>query len=368
MLAGAAAGGTVRNHTAMKRPFPALAHPIVQAPLAGGPSTPALAAAVSGAGGLGFVAAGYKAPDAVGDDIAATRALTSAPFGVNLFMGPATRADPRRLDAYAAELAVEAQRLGARLGEPRHDDDAFASKLELLLRERIAIVSFTFGCPSADTVARLRERGTAVWVTVTDPAEALIAARVGADALIVQGAEAGGHRGSFVDRDGQGEIGLLALLRLIAHRTDLDLVASGGIADGAGVAAVLAAGAQAAQIGTGFLRTPEAGTGTAHRAALSGDAPTAITRAFTGRRARGIVNRFQREHAAAAPSAYPEVHHLTAPLRAAARAAGDADAVNLWAGQAYELADETPAAELVRRLSAEARAALDGARARLPSA
>ncbi len=365
MVAGLGPSGPVRKHTVMRRPFPRLAHPIVQAPLAGGPSTPALAASVSGAGGLGFIAAGYKTTDAVSADIAATRALTSAPFGVNLFMAPAARADPRRLDAYAAELAAEAERLGARLGEPRFDDDALGGKLELVVAERIPIVSFTFGCPDSDTVERLHERAIAVWVTVTDPGEALIAAAAGADALIVQGAEAGGHRGSFADRDGQGEIGLLALLRLIAHRTDLDLVASGGIADGAGVAAVLAAGARAAQIGTAFLRAPEAGTAPAHRQALSGAAPTAITRAFTGRRARGIVNRFQREHSPAAPSAYPEVHHLTAPLRAAARAAGDPDAVNLWAGQAYELAGETPAAELVRRLSTDARAALDSARERL---
>jgi nitronate monooxygenase len=142
-------------------------------------------------------------------------------------------------------------------------------------------------------------------------------------------------------------------------------VASGGIADGAGVAAVLA-GARAAQIGSGFLRTPEAGTSRAHLEALAGGGPTGLTRAFSGRRARGIVNRFQSEHAGAL-SAYAEVHHLTAPLRAAARAAGDANAINLWAGQAYELARDRPAAELVRRWSSEARAALEQARGRLPA-
>jgi nitronate monooxygenase len=215
---------------------------------------------------------------------------------------------------------------------------------------------------------RLHEHGIAVWVTVTDADEALAAASAGADALIVQGVEAGGHRGSFEDRDGRGEIGLLALLALVAAASELPLVASGGIADGAGVAAVLAAGARAAQIGTAFMRCPEAATSRAQREALAAGGPTALTRAFTGRRARGIVNAFMRDHDAAAPSAYPHVHYLTAPLRAAARGAGDSDAINLWAGQAHALAQERPAAELVASWSAQARAALDAAAARLPAA
>jgi nitronate monooxygenase len=150
---------------------------------------------------------------------------------------------------------------------------------------------------------------------------------------------------------------------LTSRAVKLPLVAAGGIADGAGVAAVLAAGASAAQIGTGFLRCPEAATSGAHRSALSHSGRTALTRAFTGRRARGIVNRFLTDHSNA-PSAYPQVHHLTAPLRAAARLAGDAETINLWAGQAYPLAEELPAADLVRRWSAEAAIALDLARDR----
>jgi nitronate monooxygenase len=134
--------------------------------------------------------------------------------------------------------------------------------------------------------------------------------------------------------------------------TDLPLVAAGGVADGAGIAAAMAAGAQAAQIGTALMLTPEAGTSAPHRAALAGDAPTALTRAFTGRRARGIVNRFLREYDAAAPKAYPQIHYATAPLRAAARAAGDADGINIWAGQAYGRAEAAPAAELIARWTA----------------
>ena len=163
-----------------------------------------------------------------------------------------------------------------------------------------------------------------------------------------------GHQGSFADTD-EPPAALRELLPLVQAATDLPLVAAVGIADGAGVAAALAAGASAAQVGSALLLTPEAGTSAPQRAALAADAPTVLTRAFTGRRARGIVNRFIREHEPLAPRAYPQVHHLTAPVRTAARAAGDADGVNLFAGRAYRQAEETPAAELVLRWAADAR-------------
>jgi nitronate monooxygenase len=350
----------------------ALVHPIVQAPLAGGPSTPALAAAVAGAGGLGFLAAGYKAPDAVRADLAELRSLLpgGAAFGINVFAPPGHGAGAGRVAAYAESLIGEAERSGAALGTPRWDDDAFAAKLDLLCAERVPVVSFTFGCPAPDELERLRAAGAAVWVTVTSPDEARAARGAGADALIVQGVEAGGHRGAFGD-DAPADIGLLALLQLAraAVGDALPVVATGGIVTGRAVAAVLAAGAAAAQLGTAFMLCPEATTAPAHRAAIAhGDAPTALTRAFTGRTARGIVNRFMREHSADAPSAYPEVHHLTAPVRAAARAAGDRDGFHIWAGQAYSLAEAVPAAELVERIAAEARAALADASRRLEAA
>jgi nitronate monooxygenase len=346
----------------MTLPFPQLTHPIVQAPLAGGPSTPELAAAVSAAGGLGFLATGYKSPQDLARDIARTRGITSAPVGVNLFLLAETPVDHARLAAYAKAIERDAHRHHVALGEPHFDDDAFHAKLEIVCRERPPIVSFTFGCPAPEVVQRLHELDVAVWVTVTEVNEALLAGQAGADALVVQGAEAGGHRGGFDDADGRGDVALLPLLRLVARACELPLVASGGIGDGAGVAAVLAAGAQAAQIGTAFMRCPEAGTSGAHRDALSGPTPTAITRAFSGRRARGIVNAFMRDHDSQAPPAYPHVNQLTAPLRAAAREAGDADAINLWAGQAHALAEARPAGELVERWSADARAALERAR------
>jgi nitronate monooxygenase len=332
----------------------ALRVPVVQAPMAGGPSTPALAAAVSEAGGLGFLAAGYRPADALSEDLAAVRAATSRPFGVNLFVPGPDRADGARLAGYAERVRAEAAAYGAEAGEPRWGDDGWSEKLGVVLEQRPAVVSLAFGCPEPEVVSRLQRAGIELWVTVTEPAEAEQAARAGADALVVQGVEAGAHRGSFGDADGAGELGLLALLRLVARTTELPLVATGGLCDGDGVAAVLVAGARAAQLGTAFLATREAGTSAAHREALRGGRPTQLTRAFTGRRARGIVNGFLSRNSAAAPSAYPNVHHLTAPLRAAARERGDAEMLNLWAGQAYTAIDhDVTAGKVVERLARE---------------
>ncbi len=338
--------------------LPAFEHPVVQAPMAGGPSTPDLAVAVSEAGGLGFLAAGYKTAEAVGREVAQVRSRTGAPFGVNLFVPSPHVTDPGDIDRYAAELASEADRYGVPLGAPADDDDEWADKLALLLDEPVPVVSFTFGCPPAEVVDSLHAAGTAVAVTVTDPDDASVAVSVGADALVVQGLEAGAHQGSFRDADDVERYGLLVLLRLVARVTGLPLIATGGIVDGASVAAVLVAGAHAAQLGTAFLRCPEAGTGAVHRAALAERRPTALTRAFTGRTARGLVNRFMVEHSATAPVAYPQVHHLTSPLRAAARDRQDPDGVNLWAGQGYRLAEAVAAGDLVRRLADDAAASL----------
>jgi len=330
---------------------------VVGAPLAGGASTPELAAAVSEGGGLGFIAAGYKTVDEVRRAIEQVRVRTRRPFGVNLFFPTKLKMDAAALAEYGARLAGEAERYGVKCGKASWSDDGWGGKLELVERKRPAVVSFTFGCPDRAVVTRLQNSGIAVWCTVTSATEATIATSAGVDALVVQGAEAGGHQGSFDDTDA-APVGLLALLQLVRKATHLPLIAAGGIANGQGVASVIAAGASAAQIGTCLMLTPEAGTSTPHRAAFANDAPTALTRAFSGRRARGIVNRFMRDHDVAAPRAYPQVHYLTAPLRAAARAAEDADGINLWAGQAYSLAEPVPAAELVARWGARARAAL----------
>jgi nitronate monooxygenase len=330
--------------------------PVVLAPLAGGPSTPELTAAVSDAGGFGFLAAGYLTPEDLAGRLATTRALTARPFGVNLFL-PGTPAAAGTVDAYRRSIAADAADVGAVPGDPRWDDDAVDAKLALLLDAAPAVVSFAFGLPDTDAVRRLHAAGAEVWVTVTSVAEALDAADTGADALVVQGAEAGGHRGGR-DDDPRNAVGLLPLLQLVRASVERPLIATGGIATGAGIAAVLVAGARAAALGTAFLDCPEAGTAAVYRAALRDSRPTAFTRAFTGRTARGIVNGFLERHDGEAPAAYPEVHHLTAPVRRAARAAGRGDLVNLWAGQAYQLTRSVPAGELVRDLGAEARAAL----------
>ncbi len=316
--------------------------------MAGGPSTPDLSAAVSNAGGLGFLAAGYRTADELRDDIVQTQAGTDQGlFGVNLFHVTEAEVDNRALSAYARAIAPEARHHGVELGEAHFDDDQFHEKLGVVRELRVPIVSFTFGCPARQVIGELRAEGIGVWVTVTEPAEARTAAEAGADALVCQGVEAGGHRGTFVDADGVGEIGLLSLLQLVRAVTDLPLIASGGVMNGYAIAGVLAAGAQAAQLGTAFMLCPEAGTSEAHRQALGTPGTTAITRAFSGRRARGIVNQFMRDHDAQAPSAYPQVNQLTSPLRAAARRAGNPDAINLWAGQAYALAQARPAADLI---------------------
>ncbi|WP_369135061.1 nitronate monooxygenase [Modestobacter sp. I12A-02662] len=352
----------------MTRPLPPVPARVVAAPMAGGPSTVALAAAVGAAGGLGFLAAGYRTAEQLAAQVAELRAVSDAPFGVNVFAaGPA--ADPAVLTAHAARVAAWAQRYGVAPGTPEHGDDDLAAKVERLVELAPAVVSFAFGLPPDGAVDRLHGAGSAVWVTVTDPEGASAATAAGADALVVQGWEAGAHRGGGSDEE-PGQLGLLPLLRLVRRVTDLPLVAAGGIADGAGVAAVLAAGASLAALGTAFLRTPEAGTTPAHAAALvAGPAPagrpTTVTRAFTGRRARALVNRATAELGDDAPAAYPEVHLMTAPVRAAARAAGDAEGMHLWAGQAHGLAEAVPAGELVRRLAADARSALTAAAALL---
>ncbi len=254
---------------------------------------------------------------------------------------PARRRPPgEALSAYVATLE------GA--GEPRYDDDGWTEKLAVLLEERPAVASFAFGCPASGDVSDLRRAGVEVWVTVTSATEAMEAEAAGAQGLVVQGAEAGGHRGGFDDET--EPVGLLALLRLIGRATQLPMIATGGLMDAEGVAGARAAGAVAAQAGTAFMLAPEAATNPAHRARIGSNAPTALTRAFTGRLARGIVNGFMTEHPDA-PRAYPHIHHATAPIRAAARKRGDADGFNLWAGQGHALAQERPAGEIVRALA-----------------
>jgi len=318
--------------------------PIVLAPLAGGPSTPELAAAVSNAGGLGFLGAGYLTADALGERIRATRELTAGPIAVNLFVISGEPADPATYIDYVDALGPEA-------GRPRFDDDEFDAKVEQLASDPAPVVSFTFGLPPRTAIDQLRAVGSEIWITVTSPDEANAALDAGADVLVAQGAEAGGHRGSFDDGQGQPVVRLAPLLEGIrAINPDAPVVAAGGLASAVHVAGALTSGARAAAAGTAFMLAPEAGTFDAHREAIASEVPTALTRAFTGRLARGIRNQFMEEHPDA-PCAYPEIHYATAPIRAAARKAGDPSVVNLWAGEAHQLAVTRPAADTVAALT-----------------
>jgi nitronate monooxygenase len=326
--------------------------PIVGAPMSGGPATPALVVAVSEAGGLGFLAAGYKTAQEVEEEIAAVRSATARPFGVNLFYPTRDETDEAAIDAYARSLRAEEDRYGVSVGVPSWSDDHWEAKLDVVARARPDVVSFTFGCPEPKTIEWLRGLDIAVWATVTSPAEAGVALAAGADTLVLQGAEAGGHQGSYRQHDDE-PLPILTLLQSVTAITDRPLVTAGGIATAAQIVAVRRAGASAAQIGSALMLAEEAGTNEPHRKALRRKAPTRLTRAFSGRRARGIVNRFMLEHDDGAPAAYPEIHYLTAPLRAKARALGDADGLNLWAGQAYHLAVETTTGEIVERWQAD---------------
>lgn len=329
-----------------------LAVPVVCAPMAGGASTPELVAGATRAGGLGVLPAGYLAADAFAERVAQVRAATTGPVAVNLFVpGPRT-GDPEQLDSYARSLADDAERVGATLGDPRWEDDQWSGKVEVVLDTRPDVVTFTFGLPSAEEHARLRDAGVATGATVTTLAEGRRAAALGVDHLVAQGPAAGGHRGTF---DPLAEPSPESLEDLLASLLPLGLpvVAAGGLVDAADVARVLDAGASAAQLGTAFLLADEAGTKPTHRAAL-GDprfTETVVTKAFSGRWARGLRNRFVDEHDADAPLAYPEVHHLTSPVRTAAAAAGDPEAVHLWAGEGWQRVTSGPVAAIVTSLA-----------------
>jgi nitronate monooxygenase len=324
--------------------------PLIQAPMAGGPSTPALTAAVAAAGGYGFVAAGYLSPEALRAELDATR----PPFGVNVFVPSPSTADQAAVQAYAARLQLEADRFDVALGPPHWDDFAYDAKIETLVDAAVHSVTFTFGCPDPAVVARLQAVGSVVGVTVTSAHEAAVAEATGADFVIAQGTEAGGHQGGFDDAE-PNRTPLLDIIAAIRDSTSLPVVGAGGVMTGADAAAVLAAGAFAVQLGTALLCTPEAGTSAPYRAALLEQrySDTIVTRAYSGRYARGLANRFAAEHHDYAPRAYPEVHHLTGPLRRAAAAAGDADVPNLWAGTGWRELRAEPARAVIERIGRE---------------
>ncbi|RDH78051.1 nitronate monooxygenase [Mycolicibacterium moriokaense] len=330
-----------------------LAVPVIVAPMAGGPSTPELAAAGTNAGGLGFVAAGYLSADALAERVVAARTLSTGPIGVNLFAAQPSAATPEAVEKYAADLAADAARYDAKLGDARYSDDDWTAKLDVLLDLRPEVASFTFGLPTAEECLRLREAGIATVATVTSVHEADAAVDCGVDAVAVQGPSAGGHRGTFDPGAEPNPQPLPELLSATLARVSVPVIAAGGLVSADDVHRVLAQGAVAAQLGTAFLLADESGSSPVHRAALQDPqfTETVVTKTFSGRYARGLRNRFIDDHEAQAPFGYPEIHYLTGPLRAAAVRARDPHGTNVWAGTGFQSIGPGPVADIMAGLT-----------------
>ncbi|OBG72944.1 2-nitropropane dioxygenase [Mycobacterium sp. E3298] len=329
--------------------------PLVAAPMAGGPTTPAMVSAATRAGGLGMLAAGYKTVEAVEAEVKQVRA-EGISFGINLFAPNPLPVDPARYRAYAAIVQRDADHFGLTLPpEPIEDSDKFDEKVALLLDDPVPMVSFTFGIPPRAVIAALRKAGSVVVQTVTTPDEAVAARDAGVDMLAVQGAAAGGHSGTLSPREPLRPVPIAELVERIVAAVPLPVMAAGGLASPAAVAEVIRAGAAAAAVGTVLLRADESGASATHQAALTDPAyaETVLTRAFTGRPARGLRNAFIDAHEAQAPLGYPAIHYLTSPLRKAAAAAGKPGYVHLWAGTGYRNATAEPTAEILRRLASD---------------
>lgn len=330
--------------------------PIILAPMGGGPGTPQLAAAVSNAGGLGSLAGGYLAPGQITADIEATRQLTSRPINFNLFAGgyhQRTDRDPRLILEVMTEVHRRFELPPPVL--PEVGPDPFERQVEAVLRARTEVFSFTFGIPSDAVMRELREAKIFVIGTATTLHEAELLADAGVDAIVAQGAEAGAHRGTFMAPFDEAMVPTLELVRAIAARVDKPVIASGGIMTGREIARALDAGAKAVQLGTAFLACPEAGTSAAYRRALINQTETVITRAYSGRAARGLRNAFidrigERDELILP---FPIQNSLTRPMRAAAAKANDPGYLSLWAGTGVARIRALPAAELIATLMRE---------------
>lgn len=330
--------------------------PVIAAPMAGGPSTPELVNAVGAAGGLGFLAGATISVERLREQLQAARGT----YGVNLFTRQRTFPDPAEVSAVAAELAPEYHRLG--LGEPELAQVDYSNGWEdklAVIREAAAaghgpaVVSATFGCFSAVETTALQDAGIEAWVTVTDPADARTAAARGADALVVQGPAAGGHRSTW-DIHGEPDTRPLPeLIQAVAMVTDLPLVAAGGLADAAAVREALTwPQVMAVSCGTAFLRADEAGTSPANRdiLAVTTDGATVSTRAFSGRFARGVATTYTSGHPGT-PAVYPQLNQLLAPVRSAAARQGNHDFAYCLAGTGAGRTRAAPAAEILRSLA-----------------
>jgi nitronate monooxygenase len=335
--------------------------PLIQAPMAG-VSTPEMAATVSNAGALGSVAVGTVDSDTARQLIAAVRSLTDRPFNVNVFCHQPAGADERRERAWLARLEPEFARYGSkppgRLTEIYQSFLTDDAKLAVLLDERPSLVSFHFGLPTREKIQVLKNAGIVLLATVTNVEEGKAAVAAGIDAVVAQGYEAGGHRGIFDPNGRDDELGTMALTRVLVKQLDVPVIAAGGIMDGAGVAAALALGAQAAQLGTAFIGCRESSADEGYRAALFGPAAghTVMTKVISGRPARCLANRFTALGTAVEPDAipdYPLAYDAGKALHGAAKAAGEYGYGAQLAGQGAPLARSLPAAELIAQLRSE---------------
>jgi nitronate monooxygenase len=340
--------------------------PIIQAPMAG-ISTPALAAAVSNAGGLGFLGLGAATASGARAQIRETRALTEKPFGVNVFCHKPAILDEERIARWLEWLAPQFAQFGkappASLREIYMSFQVDRAMQDLLLGERPAVVSFHFGVPPPDTIRLLKRAGIVLMATATSLEEAHAIARTDIDVIVAQGGEAGGHRGIFDPEGLDEELATLALTRLLVKHTTKPIIAAGGIMDGAGIAAMLALGAQAAQLGTAFVTCSESAADDEYRRALASTESrrTVFTVTISGRKARGLVNRFTAlDDLQARPAVpdYPLAYDAGKALRAAAKASGVEGYGAHWAGQGAWMTRPMPAAALVELLSAELQAAI----------
>lgn len=338
--------------------FLGVEHPIIQAPMGGANATPpALVAAVSNAGALGFLGAAYMSPDQIRKDGAAIRALTSKPFGVNLFAPVDDGPLPRDVAVPMNRIAGYHTELG--LGAPEHPTLptwTFEEQVRACIECGATVFSVTFGLLPAPLLKLLKSAGIYIVGTATTVQEAVLFAESGVDAIAAQGSEAGAHRGSFAKPFEQSMVGILSLVPQIMREVTLPVIAAGGIMDGRAIRAALAVGAQAAQLGTAFLVTDECGVAESYKQAVlaSRDDSTKVTRAFSGRPARGIVNRAMVEiESDGAVLPYPYQNSLTRAMRTAAAKQDRAEFLSLWCGQAGHLARRMPAAELVRTLMEE---------------
>jgi nitronate monooxygenase len=334
-----------------------ISRPIIQAPMAGGATTPELVSAVGEAGALGFLGAAYLTPEAIARAAAEVRRRTSRPFGINLF-APLPEPPAGDVSRMLELLASVHASLGLAPPEaPSAPPSTFEAQLDAVLATDAPAFSFTFGLLPDGVIDRLRGRGMVVMGTATTVDEALQLEAAGVDAVVVQGSEAGAHRGTFGGHFEAAMIGTMALVPQVVDAVQVPVVASGGIMDGRGIAAALALGAAAAQLGTAFLTCPESGIPASHKQAiLAGrEDATRITRAFSGRPARGIVNPLM-DLIDAEPDAippFPIQNALTRPIRTAAAAQDDAARLSLWAGQGLRMARSLPVADLVAELNDE---------------